>query len=50
MIENHIDLKYLINFANKYSEKYRTAQPYPHIIIDDFFKNNIISWDFPYPK
>ncbi len=46
----NIEIKNLKTFALKNNEKYNNAIPYPHIVIDDFFDENVLDQlliDFP---
>lgn len=39
----YLDSDYLNDLAEKYSEAYQTAKPFPHIVIDDFMPELLLS-------
>lgn len=48
-----IDPEYLDNLANQYQESYASAQPYPHIVIDNFLPESVLNAvldEFPDPE
>lgn len=38
-----IDPAYLEDLANKYSERYKSAKPFPHVIIDNFLPEDVLN-------
>jgi hypothetical protein len=38
----YFDSMTLRNWADRYGQTYRTAQPFPHVVIDDFLSDEVI--------
>ena len=52
-LEFYFNTDYLDNLIQKYHQKYITAQPFPHVIIDNFFPENVLELildEFPEPQ
>ncbi|MDY7024278.1 MAG: 2OG-Fe(II) oxygenase [Cyanobacteriota bacterium] len=49
----YIDPEYLDNLATQYQESYANAQPYPHVVIDNFLPESVLNAildEFPDPE